>query len=165
MAGLKPTVRFSDEIFLCHGTPRSDAECFLDTLDGARLRAATQQEIEERLGPVTADVVACAHTHVPRIVRSRRGQLLVNPGSVGLPAYEDDDPHHYIVENGSPDSRYAVVERHNGTWRAELIAVPYDHAAAARLARARSRLDWEVALTYGYMEAARRSQPPPVTSG
>ncbi len=153
MARLKPAQRFNDDIFLCHGTPRSDAEFFLGTLDGPSVRAATHGEIEERLGSIAADVVVCGHTHIPRIVRSKRGQLLVNPGSVGLPAYEDDNPHYHVVENGSPDSRYAIVERHNGAWSAQLLAVPYDHAAAAKLARLRDRRDWETALMHGYMKA------------
>src|SRR5712691_1700861 len=157
MAKLKPALRFSDEIFLCHGTPRSDIEYFLDTIEGPRVRAATQEEVEERLGTITADVVVCGHTHIPRIVRSRRGQLLVNPGSVGLPAYEDDHPHYHLVENGSPDSRYAIVERHDGTWSAQLLAVPYDHAAAAGLAKSRGREDWVRALVHGYVNAANRS--------
>lgn len=157
MAGLKPARKFNDDIFLCHGTPRSDVEYFLDTIDGPFVRAATRQEIEERLGSITAEVVVCGHTHIPRIVRSSRGQLLVNPGSVGLPAYEDDSPHYHVVENGSPDARYAIVERHNGAWSAHLLAVPYDHAAAAKLAGLRNRRDWETALMHGYVPAANRS--------
>jgi len=165
MAKLKPTQRFSDEIFLCHGTPRSDVEYFLDTIDGSRVRAAKSEEIEERLDSISADVVVCGHTHIPRIVRSRQGQLLVNPGSVGLPAYEDDNPHYHLVENGSPDSRYAILERHNGSWSAQLLAVPYDHTASARLAKLRGRHDWEEALTHGYMKAANRSLQPATAGG
>jgi putative phosphoesterase len=165
MAKLKPAQRFSDEIFLCHGTPRSDIEYFLDTIDGPRARAATDEEVEERLGSVTGNVVVCGHTHIPRIIRSRQGQLLVNPGSVGLPAYEDDNPHYHVVENGSPDSRYAILERRNGSWSAQLLAVPYDHTASARLAKLRGRHDWEGALTHGYVKAANRSLRPTVAGG
>ena len=152
MAKLKPAQRFSDEIFLCHGTPRSDNEGFLDTVDGPRVRIATDEEVEERLGSITGGVVVCGHTHVPRIIRSRKGQLLVNPGSVGLPAYESDHPHYHVVENGSPDSRYAILERRSASWSAQLLAVPYDHAASARLAGLRGRQDWEGALMHGYMK-------------
>jgi putative phosphoesterase len=165
MAKLKPAQRFSSEIFLCHGTPRSDVEYFLDTVEGPRARAAKAEEIEERLGSISADVVVCGHTHIPRIVRSSRGQLLVNPGSVGLPAYEDDNPHYHVVENGSPDSRYAIVEQRKGTWSAQLLTVPYDHAAAAHLAKLRGRRDLEGALAHGYIEAANRSLQPTAAGG
>lgn len=165
IAKLKPAQRFSDEIFLCHGTPRSDIEYFLDTIEGERVRAARPEEIEQRLGSIAADVIVCGHTHVPRMVRSRRGQLLVNPGSVGLPAYADDHPHYHVVENGSPDSRYAIVEGHAGSWTAQLLAVPYDHKTAAGLAASRGRPDWEIALVSGYMSAASRSLQPTASGG
>jgi hypothetical protein len=56
-----------------------------------------------------------------------------------------------VVETGSPDARYAIVERGDGGWTSLLVAVPYDHAAMAELARQRRRPDWEHALRTGYM--------------
>lgn len=96
----------------------------------------------------------CGHTHIPRLVRSRTGQLLVNPGSVGLQAYEEENPVSHVVENHSPSARYAIVEKHGGTWQAQLLAVPYAYARVAELARQHGRPDWEVALLYGRMKAA-----------
>ena len=150
MKGLKHAQALDEEVFLCHGTPRSDLEPFLHTIDGGRMRPATEDEIGERLGGIAAQVVACGHTHVPRVVRTRRGQLLLNPGSVGLQAYEGDN-RDYKVENGSPDARYAFLERRGGAWTAALIAVPYDHAGAAAMARQRERPDWTAALATGYL--------------
>ncbi len=98
-----------------------------------------------------APVVLCGHTHLPRSVRSARGQLVVNPGSVGLPAFEDDEPFSHCVETGSPDARYAILERGAHGWSAQLITVPYDHVSMARLARERRRTDWEWALSTGYV--------------
>ena len=102
MAKQLPAQPLNEEVFLCHGTPRSDIEYFLETVDAPRVRAATQDEIDERLGPVSAAVVICGHTHIPRVARSSAGQLLVNPGSVGLQAYGDDNPAYHVVENHSP---------------------------------------------------------------
>jgi hypothetical protein len=84
-------------------------------------------------------------------VRSRSGQLLVNPGSVGLPALETTHPWQVTVENGSPDARYAILDRRDGAWIPTLIAVPYGHQAMAGLARRRGRPDWACALMTGYM--------------
>ncbi len=159
MAKLRSAQPLDEDVFLCHGTPRSDVEYFLDTVDAPRVRAATPDEIEERLGPVSAAVVLCGHTHIPSMARSRAGQLLLNPGSVGLQAYEDGNPVHHVVENHSPDARYAIVERQGREWRGQLLAVPYDHAGAADLARQRGRPDWEAALLYGRMAAPLPSHP------
>jgi predicted phosphodiesterase len=136
-------------VFLCHGTPASDVEHFLQSVEPVGIRAATAAEVEAHLGDVRAELVACGHSHVPQVVRTRAGVLVVNPGSVGLPAYRDDRPCPHAVETGSPDARYAIVERAGGGWRAELVSVPYDHGAMAALARANSRHDWAVALATG----------------
>ena len=150
MASLPATAPFEGDVFLCHGSPRSDLEWFLDTPHGTHTRPSDAAEVTERLGGVAHAVVVCGHTHLPRVLRSAEGQLLVNPGSVGLPAYDVEEPEPFYVENGSPDSRYAIVERAAFAWRAELIAVPYDHEAQAKLAEGRGRADWARALRTGY---------------
>src|SRR6188768_3668698 len=142
MASLTACRRLGDDVLLCHGTPRSDMEYFLETVEGGRVRAATSGEIEQRLEQADAALILCGHTHVPRSVHSRTGQLIVNPGSVGLPAYEASRPEPHVVENGTPDARYALVERRGSAWSASLLAVPYDHSAASQLARSRQRDDW-----------------------
>lgn len=151
IARQQPLHRYSEEIFLCHASPRSDVENFLDTVEGPRMRPAMPQEIEERLGQTQEAVVACGHTHVPRAVRSRRGQLLVNPGSVGLQAFDGTQPNPHAVEIGSPDARYAILEKRGGAWQAQFLAVPYDFLPMARLAAQRGQRGWEAALATGYM--------------
>ena len=155
IASLRPWQRYSKEVLLCHGTPDHDQEYFLETAAHGRTRLASAQEIQERLGTVDAMLIACGHTHVPRSVRTTRGQLIVNPGSVGLPAYDDDHPCYHVVENGSPDARYAIVELRGSRWTSELIAVPYNHVAMSQLARLHGREDWGCALQTGYMSAMR----------
>jgi predicted phosphodiesterase len=151
MRTLSSSMAFDSEVWLCHGTPGSDVEYFLESIEGTRVRPAAPVEIEQRLGTTASALVLCGHTHVPRVLRSHRGQLLVNPGSVGLPAYDDELPSYHVIENGSPDARYAIVERLPSGWSAALIAVPYDHEYSARLARERGRADWEHALRTGYL--------------
>ena len=154
MATLRPRCNYADDVLLCHGTPRSDIDYFLETVTPDGLRAATPSEVTERLGAETAALVLCGHTHIARSVRATSGQLIVNPGSVGLPAYDDAWPHFHVVQNGSPDARYAIVERHAGQWHAALISVPYDHAAMASLGRRNGSERWAVALESGYMPPA-----------
>jgi len=151
LAALKPCVQFTAEVLLCHGTPTSDISYFLETVEPTHVRAATLCEVDARLGQVDAEVIACGHTHVPRSMRASTGQLIVNPGSVGLPAYDDNHPHPHVIETGSPDARYAIIERLDGTWVATHISVPYNHKSMAKLAHARGRPDWERALLSGYM--------------
>jgi predicted phosphodiesterase len=138
-----------DEVFLCHGTPRSDVEFFLDSVEGDHTREATRDELAERCTLAAPRVIACGHTHIPRVVNAPSGQLLVNPGSVGLQAFEDDHPHYYRVENGDAYARYATIEKRGGAWHAQIHPVPYDFQPMAALAAKNGRRDWESALTTG----------------
>ncbi|WP_457420342.1 metallophosphoesterase family protein [Roseateles sp. P5_E7] len=143
--------QWAPDIFLCHGTPRSDCEHFLETPRDGVLGLATAAEIAERLAGQASALIACGHSHLPRFLRTAAGQCLVNPGSVGLQAYVDDEPERYVVERGTPDATYAIVERIAGAWHGGQHAVPYDHRAVAALARQRGRPDWEQALLSGYV--------------
>ena len=147
IAGLQPVRQMTPDVLACHGTPTSDVTGLLQTVDAA----ATAAEIEARVDGVDAGLIVCGHTHVPRSVRSARGQLIVNPGSVGQPAYADDQPYPHVIESGSPDARYGIVEHLEGQWRSSLFASAYRHAEMAALAKSRGRLDWECALLTGYM--------------
>jgi hypothetical protein len=87
-------------------------------------------------------------------VRTGKGQLLVNPGSVGLPAFDDTKPSYHVVETGSPDARYALLENQTSGWTAALLSVSYDFEPMARLADQHSRPDWAHALRTGYVLSA-----------
>jgi putative phosphoesterase len=92
LASLVSTRIFWEDVLLCHGTPASDHEHLLATVEARGLRMADQEEVERRLVGAAATLIACGHAHIPWHVRSRSGQLIVNPGSVGLQAYVDTDP-------------------------------------------------------------------------
>ena len=143
------------EIFCCHGTPGSDLVYFLETvipgcgIDGSSgIRPATHAELRERLGEARAPVVLCGHTHVPRIA-TVEGCLVVNPGSVGLQAFDDDHGHPHRVENGSPLARWAVIDKGPAGWRASLRATPYDFEPVALQAERSGRADWADAVRTG----------------
>ncbi|VWX55061.1 metallophosphoesterase [Novosphingobium sp. 9U] len=149
LAALPPTLRLTDDVLLVHGTPDSDLAYFLETVTKVGLREATRHEAKQRAGSVDAAVILCGHTHLQRIIKLDDGRMIVNPGSVGLPAYDDDRPHPHLVESGSPHARYAVVSSDRHGWSVDLIAVNYDWEKAARDAEANGRTDWSRALRTG----------------
>jgi putative phosphoesterase len=151
ISSLRPSKLYTSEVLLCHGTPCSDAEYLLETVEPTHVRAATRHEVDTRLGQVDVELIACGHSHVPRSVRAYTGQLIVNPGSVGLPAYDDIHPYPHVIETGSPDARYAIVERLANMWVCTLVAVPYAYQDMVKLSLARQRTDWARALASGYM--------------
>lgn len=167
LAGAPPTRWLSDDVFVCHGTPSSDLHYWLETVTpdfgqhgSTGVRAATAQEVADRLGAGAhadrASLIICGHTHVPRAVElmtsAGAGITVVNPGSVGLPAYDDVHPFVHHIETGSSHARYAMVQRTRAGWQVELRCVPYDHASMSRLANQRGRPDWAHALTTGRVQ-------------
>ena len=149
LASLPSTLRLSDDILLVHGTPNSDLQYFLETVTEAGVRPATLEEVEERAGTADVPLILCGHTHVPRAVRLPGGRLIVNPGSVGLPAYDDVHPFPHAIENLTPHARYAVVSDESGDWEASFCMIAYDWEQAARDAEANDRRDWAKALRTG----------------
>jgi putative phosphoesterase len=140
---LPPTMALLDDVFLCHGTPTSDDETWLDNFwDGRTVTMPDEASVAAKAEGLDFPVLLCGHTHIPRVVRLRDGRLIVNPGSVGLQ-----------VNHGSPDARYATIELRDGRYHASLHAVPYDHFAAARQAEANGFPQWRDALVTGWAPA------------
>lgn len=168
LASAPPTMWLADDVFVCHGTPHSDLHYWLETVTddfgqhgSSGVRAATPTEVLERMGTgphTAASLIICGHTHVPRVVSvtSPTGGhfiTIVNPGSVGLPAYDDMHPFKHHIETGSPHARYAVAEKALASWQIDLRCVMYDFESMAGLAEKRQRPDWAVALRTGRMAA------------
>ena len=142
-----------EDLFLCHGTPDSDNTYLLETVEpDGKVRIATPSEVKRRLDGTSARIVLCGHTHVPRIVALDDGRLIVNPGSVGLPAYTDDTPVPHANQMGAPHARYAVLERRKATdpWQISFRIVPYDWDAAGKRAADKGRDDWARWIRTGY---------------
>jgi diadenosine tetraphosphatase ApaH/serine/threonine PP2A family protein phosphatase len=142
------------EVFLCHGTPASDTTYLLEDVTSGLPVVRTEREIVNLLAGVTAPVVLCGHSHIPRVVLLSSGQMIVNPGSVGLPAYDDDKPVRHFMETYSPHASYAVLEKGAAGWGVSLHRVVYDWSEAARQARSLGREDWAQGLEAGRMLVA-----------
>lgn len=149
---LPPLLRLPEGFVLFHGAPSDDLSYFLETVEHGRARVAAPAEIQKRLDGIEAKVILCGHSHTPRAMKIPGGAWSINPGSVGLPAYEYDFPEPHVVETGSPHARYAVIELQDGGWKVENVAVPYDYEKAAAQAAKNHRPDWEIALRTGYIK-------------
>ena len=141
LANLPATATHGDRVFLCHGTPSDDEAPWLDRFyTGRTTTLPTEAEVAAQAVGLDYDLMLCGHTHVPRSLRLLDGRLIVNPGSVGMQ-----------LVHGSPDARYAIVERRAAGWHTNLVVVPYDHAEAARRAAANGFPQWAASLTNGWV--------------
>ena len=149
---LPETLVFQDDIFLCHGTPTSDTTYWMERVtDQAEIASRTQREIEEQARGIDCALILCGHTHIPRTCTFSNGQLLVNPGSVGCPGYDDDQPIYHKVETGNPNACYAIVEKTPAGWDVTFRQIAYDHMKMSELARQNGRPEWASALATGWL--------------
>jgi putative phosphoesterase len=147
---LPATAQFEDQVLLCHGSPASDLYYLLEDVSSGSPQVRGEAEILRALGNVSKPVIVCGHTHIPRLVRLSTGQLIVNPGSVGLQAYRDEHPCAHSMQTFAPDASYAILERnHDNAWSAGFYRVPYDFSEAARTAAAHGRADWACQISTG----------------
>ncbi|MEY9664929.1 putative phosphodiesterase [Bradyrhizobium diazoefficiens] len=128
MASMPSTLMYRGRAFLCHGSPGNDAAFWLDHIAGDGCpRPSRIDSIEAGAEGIDAEIILCAHTHIPRVVRLKDGRLVVNPGSVGLPGYDGKMPVPYVVEVGTPHACYAILEHANRGWSATLRYVGLRH--------------------------------------
>jgi len=146
LAALPPAATHLDWM-LCHGSPASDTTYLLEDVSTGFARVRNEPEIESLLGDTGARRILCGHTHLERMATLASGRTIVNPGSVGLPAYDDDLPVPHVMESFSPHARYAVVD---GS-AVSFVRVEYDWEAAAAKARELGRDDWARGLATGRM--------------
>ena len=142
LAGLEATRIAYEELRLFHGSPDRDDDYLLRVVGEDHVELVDSTVLMARLASVEQPVVLCGHDHLPRTVHLPNGKLIVNPGSVGLPAYADDHPHRHVMEAGTPEARYSVVRKSETGWQAVNVAVAYDWESAAAMARGNGRADW-----------------------
>jgi len=153
LASLPPTLLYRDEIFLCHGSPKSDSAFWLERVtEEGQILSRPIAEIESEAVGVEASLILCGHSHLPRAVRLRDGRLVVNPGSVGCPGYDSPKPVYHKGQTGTPDACYAILERSSRGWSVTFRYVPYDHLPMAELARTNGMPVWAQALATGWVE-------------
>ncbi|CAN7363599.1 metallophosphatase family protein [Rhizobium rhizogenes] len=142
---------YQGEAYLCHATPTNDNVYWLETVspDG-HIHLKSLEEIEAFAAGVESPLILCGHSHIPRAVRLSDGRLIVNPGSVGCPAYDDDLPYYHKVEAGHPLASYAIMDKVDSVWVPTFRQVGYDHRAMADLAAQNGRTDWASGLATGW---------------
>ena len=141
--------QLNDEIYMCHGSPTNDLQYLLENIDTGHPCLRSDSEIMASLNGLSSTIILCGHTHIPRTVKVSSGQFIINPGSVGLPAYTDDEPTIHSMENYCPHASYAIIEKNKTGWTAQQIKVSYDYQEAVKKAKELQREDWAHFLSTG----------------
>jgi len=149
MKSLPFDYQLNDEIYMCHGSPTDDLEYLLENIEKGFPRLRSENEIMASLNGQSSNIILCGHTHIPRTVKLNSGQFIINPGSVGLPAYTDDEPIIHSMENYCPHASYAIIEKNKTGWTIQQIKVSYDYQKAVKVAKELQREDWGHFLSTG----------------
>ena len=139
----------SEDIYMTHGTQHDDAVYMLEDVTNSKAVLRDDKKILELIDDVESKFVLCGHSHTPRCSNLSSGQVVINPGSVGLQAFKSETPNEHIIENFTPDASYVILDVQNEEYGIELIKVAYDYEKAAVMAEVNGRADWAYALRNG----------------
>jgi len=132
---------YEDNIYCCHGSPSSCSEYLLEKVYPNSIAIKSSNELEQELTNINQKIILCGHSHMPKLVEINK-KIIVNPGSVGLQAYQDDQPFFHKMENFSPHARYSVIMYSNHSFKVNQIAVPYEYKIPALIAIKNGFSDW-----------------------
>lgn len=138
-------------IFACHGTPKSDNEYLLEEVTENGVFVYKDEELIAKSADIKEQVILCGHSHVNRVIWLSNGKIILNPGSVGLPAYLGNEKYRFSMESMTPFAKYALIYADKNSIKIEQVNCPYDWTAASETARKNGREDWAQGILYGRM--------------
>lgn len=144
-----PSTLQTEDFYFCHGTPTSDEIYLLEEMSSSGSMLKKTEDIMNLVSGVTQRLIFCAHSHIPRVIYLPNDKVIINPGSVGLPAYEDEIPIYHKMESGSPSANYTIITKLEDDWIIEQLHIPYNRDEAINNCEKNGRLDWASALKTG----------------
>ena len=132
---LPGTSTLNDLFFICHGTPESDNEYLLEHVTQNGVFVYNDEYLVERTKHIVERIILCGHSHVNRVVYLSNNKIILNPGSVGLPAYLGNGKYRFAMESMTPHAKYAIVQSNGDHISIEQVLCNYDWNKAAENAR------------------------------
>lgn len=152
LRALPPTLQLSGAVFACHGTPGSDTTYWMEAVTpGGDVVLRDRDAVMAEAAGIDASLMLCGHSHLPRRADLPGGRVILNPGSVGCPAYRDDAPFPHAVQTGTGAACYAVVQKTSAGWATAFRHVPYDQRRMIEMARAADHPNWAIRLATGWL--------------
>lgn len=151
LKSLPKTASIDNLIFACHGTPESDNEYLLEKVTTHGVFVYNDEELIEKTKNVKERIILCGHSHVNRVIYLSNGKMIVNPGSVGLPAYLGNAEYRFAMESMTPHAKYAIITADGNNINVEQINCTYDWNEAAEIARENGNENAAQFLLHGRM--------------
>ncbi|MFS0870323.1 metallophosphoesterase [Paenibacillus xylanilyticus] len=148
----------SEELLFCHGTPWANDQYLLEEVTAEGVQYKDTIHLANELLEVQQRYIFCGHSHVFQTKYLPGGKVIMNVGSVGLPAYHDELPYPHVMESSSPYADYAIAYRNaQGNWNMEHVMVEYDWEKASSIAQANWNME-HVMVEYDWEKASSIAQ-------
>jgi putative phosphoesterase len=151
LRNLPATAVCDDLFFICHGTPESDNEYLLEQVKATGVFVYNDEDLMAKTEHIKQRIILCGHSHVNRIVYLSNGKIILNPGSVGLPAYLGNGEHRFAMESMTPHAKYALVQVEGDQINIQQVHCTYDWNKASRAALNNGSEKWSQFLLQGRM--------------
>lgn len=155
---LPKTETLDDLFFVCHGTPESDDEYLLEKVTEKGVFVYNDEELVKKTEQIKERIILCGHSHVNRVVYLSNDKIILNPGSVGLPAYLGNGEYRFAMESMTPHAKYAIVKTDGDAINIEQVLCTYDWHKASEAARKNGNEKWANFLLFGRMPKELRSE-------
>ena len=147
-----PNIHLTEEVFACHVTPSSDTAYWLEHVTPlGEVVLRNRSGIEGEAAGLPGTLFLCGHTHIARRIDLSDGRCVVNPGSVGCPAYGDSSPHTHTIQNGTATAAYAIVEASAYGWVTSFRRLPYEASRMIEMAISHNHPQWVERLRSGWL--------------
>lgn len=151
LRSLPETTSVDDVLFVCHGTPESNNEYLLEKVTKHGVFVYNDEDLIAKTASIKERVILCGHSHVNRVIHLSNGKMIVNPGSVGLPAYLGNGQYRFAMESMTPHAKFAIITVDGDNITVNQINCPYDWNAASEAARKNGNENVAKFLLYGRM--------------
>jgi putative phosphoesterase len=138
-----PTKIIEGDLTIFHGTMNSMYEYFFEYIEDEIVKVYGNEELKNKIHAIKTKYIGCGHSHIEKIMMIN-DQTILNPGSVGLPAYSDDKPKHKM-ETWNNRAKYIEVNENEVV----VYYIEYDYKSAAKKARENNREDWAYSIETG----------------
>lgn len=138
----------NEDVYFTHGTQHDDSKYLLEDVSSGQAVLRNEKEIIKLIDDVESKFVLCGHSHKARCVNLSNGQVVINPGSIGLQAFKSSNPCLHNIENLSPKASYIILDINKNEYNIVLHSVSYDYKKAINKANIRDEKAWAYALEY-----------------
>lgn len=151
LKSLPGTASIDSLIFACHGTPESDNEYLVEKVTEHGVFVYNDEELIEKTRHINERIILCGHSHVNRVIYLSNNKIILNPGSVGLPAYLGNGKYRFAMESMTPHAKYAIITADGDAINIDQINCNYDWNAASQQAKEHGNENAAKFLLYGRM--------------